>query len=93
MNSGNHAVEGTVEEMMTRRGDSRSVEEMCPEDVKDPVLMRLDEIGENYENLKTKVISYSSNTTPRDCRGKGEGKRRDEGKGYAKGKGKAGNGR
>ena len=25
------------------------------------MLMRLDEIGENYEHVKTKVVSYSSN--------------------------------
>ena len=35
--------------------------EMCPTDVKDRMLMRLDEIGENYEHVKTKVVSYSSN--------------------------------
>ena len=50
-----------------RRGDSRSMEkipallEMCLTDVKDETLMNLDEIGGEYENLKTKVISYSSN--------------------------------
>ena len=48
----------------SRREDSRSVENVgvaVQKDVKNPVLMRLDEIGENYENLKTKVISYLSN--------------------------------
>ena len=93
--------------------------------------MRLDEIGENYENLKAKVISYTTNKAEqvrggldhvrggelcdedwedvdevrrdkrccncrimghfaRDCRTKGNGKRkgRDGGKGHAKGKGK-----
>ena len=30
------------------------------EDVKDQMLMRLDEIGENWENLGTKVICYST---------------------------------
>ena len=29
--------------------------EMCPKDVKEQVMMRLDEIGENYENLRAKV--------------------------------------
>ena len=33
--------------------------EICPNDVKE--LMRLDEIGENYANLKAKVISYTTN--------------------------------
>ena len=35
--------------------------EICPKDVKEQMLMRLDEIGENYENLKAKVVSYTSN--------------------------------
>ena len=26
--------------------------EICPKDVKEQMMMRLDEIGENYENLK-----------------------------------------
>ena len=30
-------------------------------DVKEQMLLRLDEVGENYENLKVKVISYTSN--------------------------------
>ena len=35
--------------------------EICPNDVKEQMLLRLDEVGENYENLKVKVISYTSN--------------------------------
>ena len=35
--------------------------EICPRDVKEQMLLRLDEIGENYENLKAKVISYTTN--------------------------------
>ena len=34
--------------------------EICPKDVKEQMLLRLDEVGENYENLKVKVISYTS---------------------------------
>ena len=35
--------------------------EICPKDVKEQTLLRLDEVGENYENLKVKVISHTSN--------------------------------
>ena len=35
--------------------------EICPKDVKEQMLLRLDEVAENYENLKVKVISYTSN--------------------------------
>ena len=35
--------------------------EICPKDVKEQMLLRLDEVGENYENLKVKVISYTAN--------------------------------
>ena len=35
--------------------------EICPKDVKEQMLLRLDEVGKNYENLKVKVISYTSN--------------------------------
>ena len=35
---------------------------ICPKDVKEQKLLRLDEVGENYENLKVKVISCTSNT-------------------------------
>ena len=36
--------------------------EICPpKDVKEQMLLRLEEVGENYKNLKTKVISYTSN--------------------------------
>ena len=34
--------------------------EICPKDVKEQMLLRLDEVAENYENLKVKVISYTS---------------------------------
>ena len=37
--------------------------EICPRDVKEQILMRLDDIGENYENLKAKVVSYTTNKT------------------------------
>ena len=35
--------------------------EICPKDVTEQMFLRLDEVGENYENLKVKVISYTSN--------------------------------
>ena len=35
--------------------------DICPKDVKEQMLLRLDEVGENYENLKVKVISYTAN--------------------------------
>ena len=35
--------------------------EIYPKDVKERMLMRLDETGENYENLKAKVVSYTTN--------------------------------
>ena len=35
--------------------------DICPKDVKWQMLLRSDEVGENYENLKVKVISYTSN--------------------------------
>ena len=35
--------------------------EICTKDVKEQMLMRLDEIGENCENLKAKVVSYTTN--------------------------------
>ena len=35
--------------------------EICPKDVKEQMLMRLDKIGENYESFKAKVISYTTN--------------------------------
>ena len=39
--------------------------EICSKDVKEQMMMRLDEIGENFENLKAKVVSYTTNTTDR----------------------------
>ena len=30
--------------------------EICPKDLKKQMMMRLDEIGENQENLKAKVV-------------------------------------
>ena len=35
--------------------------EICPKYVKEQMLLRLDEVGESYENLKVKVISYTPN--------------------------------
>eukprot|EP00974_Lingulodinium_polyedra_P022643 2187174-Lingulodinium_polyedra.AAC.1 len=35
--------------------------EICPKDRKEQMLMRLDEIGEDYEALKNKVTSYATN--------------------------------
>jgi len=35
--------------------------EICPKELKDQMLIRLDEIGENYEALKAKVICYATN--------------------------------
>ena len=34
--------------------------ELCPRDVKEQMMMRLDGIGENYENLKARVVSYTT---------------------------------
>ena len=45
--------------------------EICPKDVKKQMLLRLDEVGENHENLKAKVISYTSNM-PEQSRGQKE---------------------
>ena len=38
-----------------------SLMEIFPRDVKEQMLMRLDEIGENYNNIKAKVVSYTAN--------------------------------
>ena len=35
--------------------------EICPKDAKEQMMMRLDEIGENYDNLKSKVVSHTTN--------------------------------
>ena len=40
-----------------------AVFEICPKDVKEQMMMRLDEIGENCENLKARVVSYTTNKT------------------------------
>ena len=37
--------------------------EICPKDVKEQMMMRLDEIGDKYENLKAEVVSYTTNKT------------------------------
>ena len=37
--------------------------EICWDDVKEQMMLRLDEIGENCENLKAKVVSYTTNKT------------------------------
>ena len=36
---------------------------ICPKDVKEQMTMRSDEIDQNYENLKAKVVSYPTNKT------------------------------
>ena len=67
--------------MMTELGGSAKIPDlwrmsallnMCPEDLKDQMLMRLDEIGENHETLKTKVTSYSSNKEEQSCVGQAD---------------------
>ena len=38
--------------------------DICPKDVKEQMMMmRLDENGENYENMLAKVVSYTINKT------------------------------
>ena len=37
--------------------------EMCPKNVNGQMMMRLDEIGENYENLKANVVPCMTNRT------------------------------
>ena len=37
--------------------------EICPMDVKEQMMTRLGEIGENYEHLKAKVVPYTTNKT------------------------------
>ena len=37
--------------------------EICPKDAKEEMMMKHDEIGENYENLILKVVSYTTNNT------------------------------
>ena len=37
--------------------------EICPKDVREQMMLRLDEIGDNNENLKAKVMSYTTNKT------------------------------
>ena len=37
--------------------------EHLPKIVKEQMMMRLYEIGENYENLKTKVVAHTTNKT------------------------------
>ena len=37
--------------------------EVCPKDVKDQMMMRPDEIGENYEDFKVNVVSHTTNKT------------------------------
>ena len=38
-----------------------ALQEICPKDAKDQMLMRLNEVAENHERSKTNVISYSTN--------------------------------
>ena len=47
--------------------------EICPKNVKEQMLMRLDEIGEKYENIKAEVVSHATNKTE-DARG-GQGRK------------------
>ena len=70
--TGDHAVGGEVQshDVRTRwrRTEPRLVDmsallKMCPKDVKEQMMMRLDEIGENIENFKPKVVSYTTNKT------------------------------
>ena len=39
--------------------------DICPQDVKEQMSIRSDEIDENYENLKAKVVSYTTNKAAR----------------------------
>ena len=43
--------------------------EICPKDVKEQMMMRLDEIGENYEILKAKVSYTTNNNKTEQTRG------------------------
>ena len=58
------------EAMMSELGKDAKIPDMCrmsallvisPEDVKEQMMMRLDEIGENYESLTAKVASHTTN--------------------------------
>ena len=44
-------------------GDAKIPLKICPKDVKEQMMMSLDEVGENYENLKVKVVLYTTNKT------------------------------
>ena len=37
--------------------------DMCSKDVKDQMMMKLDEVAVNYENFKAKVMSKTTNKT------------------------------
>ena len=43
--------------------------DICLEDAKEQMMLRLDEIGENCENLKAKVVSYTTNKTEQSREG------------------------
>ena len=45
--------------------------ESCPKDVKEQMMIGLDDIRENYENLKAKVVSHTTNKTEQARRGSG----------------------
>ena len=45
---------------------------ISPKDVKEQMMMRLDEIGENFENLKATVVSYTTNKTEQARGGQNE---------------------
>ena len=47
--------------------------EIVPKNIQDQLLMRMDEIGENYEALREKLIQYATNKVEQMRRGKGGG--------------------
>ena len=42
-----------------------ALSEICPQDVMEQMMMRRHEIGEKYENLKAKVVSFATNKAER----------------------------
>ena len=50
------------------RGDAKirdlwRMSKLFPTDVREQTMMRLDEIGKNYENLQAKAVSFTTNKT------------------------------
>ena len=43
--------------------------DMCPKDVKEQMTMKVGGIGENHENFKAKVVSYTTNKSEQARRG------------------------